>query len=322
MSVLQRITRGHVLAALLVLAAATAFVGRPAASMLRNSVQWAFAVGGDAGMYLTTFVKSKAGGGQRVTPAQYRQVQKEADHYRLLYQKSLQSIQDLKRQFQQMRSLFGVLQTESFRAELIEGRIIAADSLPYGRFRSINIGTNRGAQVGSHVTSQVVLTPNAKALPDNLAVVHRQRLIGRVVEAWAFGARIQLLTDRGFSLPVRIWRDLAHARKILDVQQAQVVDLDKNSPLIDVRMTGDGAMGIDIEDVPQGHNILPGDWVLTRQDRHFLPARVPVAQVTAVEKQVENPGFVRIKAKPLVDLESLRDVIIVLPLSQPSLPVE
>ncbi len=331
MSIIHNIRRSHVLAGLLIAALASSLLGRSTAAALRSSVSWAFAVGGDAGMYLTTFVKSKAGQGQRVTPAQYEQVKRAAEHYKTQYHASLKEIVDLNRQIRQMRSLFDALRADHFPAQLFEARVIATDSLPYGRFRSINGGTDRGAEVGSMVTTRFVLTPNRKALPESLAVVKyhllpesqamitNQVLIGRVVETWRFGARVQLITDRGFRLPARIWRDLSNPRsiKVLQRGNARLVPLTVDSELIDVTVTGDGAGGIEIADVPERHNIEPGDWIMTRRDRWFLPARIPIARITDVVAQAQNPGFVRIHARPLADLDALRKVYVVYPTSRP-----
>lgn len=331
MSFVHNIRRSHVLAGLLVAALASSVLGRSTAAALRSSVSWAFAVGGDAGMYLTTFVKSKAGQDQRVTPAQYKQVQSAADHYKQRYHASLKTIIELNRQIRQMRSLFDTLRADNFPAQLFEARVIATDSLPYGRFRSINSGTDRGAEVGSMVTTRFVLTPNRKALPERLAVVKHhllaenqamitnQVLVGRIVETWKFGARVQLITDRGFRMPARIWRDVSNRRsiKVLQRGNARQVPLTIESKLIDVTLTGDGAGSIEIADVPERHNIQPGDWVMTRRDRWFLPARIPIARIVEVRRQAENPGFVRIQARPIADLDAVRNVYIVYPTSRP-----
>ena len=314
MGILGRITRTHILLALLVAATAISFAPPPVPAILRSSVQWAFAAGGDAGMYLTTFVKSRIGQQeveQRITPDQLRDLQEDLEFYRRLTREQAENIRQLASELAQMRSLYGALTSLQFPCDLIEARVIATDSLPYGRYRSVNAGTNRGAEPGAMV---VVKTPVSKALPpEDLAVLQQRGLVGRVVEAWAFGARVQLITDRGFSMSAQIRRLPEIPRTIILSETGQNIKLAEDSPLISVLMKGDGAEGVIVENVPGLHNIQPGDLIVTCDDRFFLPARVPIAKVEEVIPQVNEPGFVRIRASPMVDLDSLREVFIVYP---------
>lgn len=329
MSFIANIQKSHVTAALLLAAGVCAFLGRDAAAWMRNSVQWAFAPAGDAGMYMTVVVKGAVGteGQERLTPAEVQRLVHERDYYRSLAQQSYKRLLELDELMRQRQQVFGEMARVGFACSLIEARVIAADSLPYGRNRAINVGRRRGVDVGSFVTTQVVSTPTRKALPTNpplpallrqSARLNKQVLVGRVVESWAFGARIQLITDRGFSIPANVRRVLHADRKryytpLSDAPQQRRLLTMRDNPLVPVTCKGDGAKGLVAVNVPVEHALEPGDEIITRDDQYFLPAGVRVARITEVEPQPLEPGFVTLRAKPLTNLPALRDVFIVYP---------
>ena len=92
-----------------------------------------------------------------------------------------------------------------------------------------------------------------------------------------------------------------------------------NNALIEVEARGDGAEGLVISDVSEYHNILPGDVLLTAEDR-YLPVPVRIGRVYKVQKDPKHPLRVRVWARTEVELESLRDVYILVPSGSGLLP--
>jgi cell shape-determining protein MreC len=179
--------------------------------------------------------------------------------------------------------------------------------------------------VGSFATTRLVALPTSKALPTDPpppailrshVELQKQVLVGRVVEAWAFGARIQLVTDRGFSVPANVERLLYpdRDRYYTDLESGQRRKLTLNhNPPVPILLEGDGSQGLIATKIPDNYNIEPGDEIVTQDDRYFLPARVRIARVTEVLKQPRQPGYVTLKAEPLADLPAMRDVFVVYP---------
>jgi len=277
-------------------------------------------------MYLATAMKM-AFAPEGLSPEQARQLDREnallrglaaywkdqADRYRrrvdglITFQKSYGPIEDL-------------------QCELIPARVVAEDSLPYGQTRSLNVGQKDKAVARAPVISAepVLLTDRSKALPTRLAVVTGSALVGRLSQADAFTSSMMLITDRAFSTRARMLRivDARNPRKIVVTTGGQAAEEDlsvDNNSLIEVEARGDGAGGLVIGDVSEYHNIRSGDMLLTAEDR-YLPLPVRIGRVYKVQKDPKHPLRVIVWVRPAADLESLRDVYIVIPLGPGPLP--
>jgi cell shape-determining protein MreC len=308
-------------------AAVVGLLGQDASAWMRNSVQWLFAPAGDVGMYVTTVLKSNVGDDEqtRLTPAQVRKLIQERDYYRSRYLERWRQYQQLNQTLLQRQQIFGELQRAGAYCSLIEGRVIATDSLPYGRHRAINVGRAQGADVGSFATTRIVSLPTRKALPTHhppaallkqQVKLAQQVLVGRVVESWAFGARIQLVTDRGFAIPANVQRilDPENPRFYVDLERGVRRRLEpEDNPLVPISLRGDGANALVAANIPENHNIQAGDEIVTKDDRYFLPARIRIARITQVLQDPKRPRYVTLKAEPMADLPALREVFIVFP---------
>jgi cell shape-determining protein MreC len=317
MKVLAGLTKPWMVALLVAAALAMSLAGRGCSSRLRNAVQPFLTPFGDAGMYLAVALR----GGSRsegLSPREARQLREENQHL-------LDEANYFRRQWEEARrDLDNVLKlSASFgpaigtACEIIPARVVAEDSLPYGQTRAVNVGARHGAMSGS----AVILTDRSKALPAGLAVVTTAALVGRLVDAGAFAARMQLVTDRDFKVSARIRRlvDPNRPREITIIREgsaAREVLTERNSVPLDVQAVGDGADGLVVSHVPEIDNVLPGDLLVTAGEG-LLPVEMRIGRVREVQRDPQHPHHVTLKVDPEADLSSLREVYIVLPIAPP-----
>ena len=204
-----------------------------------------------------------------------------------------------------------------FPCELIPARVVASDALPYEQGRTVRASS---LPAGAMVTTRELFMAHAAPLPPKLAVFSTTGLVGQIASSAEFTARLRLVTDRGFKLQAQIWRNPAIERKVILRAAAgeQSVPLTPaNNVPIDVTIKGDGANGVVIDDVPFDHAVLPGDWIVTRGNSLEMPGRVRIAQVKKVTPNKTNSLMRVVYAEPYVDLSTLREAYIVLPLTLP-----
>jgi rod shape-determining protein MreC len=137
-----------------------------------------------------------------------------------------------------------------------------------GRFKSMVI--DRGSNGGIQV---------------NDAVVNANGLIGRVVLTTKDMAKVQLITDSNSSAGVLIERT-----------RRQGV------------LRGDGAGGLQLNDIPSLADVQPHDRVLTAGIDGIYPKGIPVGEVRDAERGQDL--FKRITVKASVDFNSIEEVII------------
>lgn len=320
MKLLRNVTKPRVLVALMLAAVVLSLLRGLAADPLRRIAGYALAPVGDAGMYLSTSLKSQLRqiGGGGLTPEQ-------ADELR-------ERIAALERQLISVESrnvrLHHFLETSRIISDmyapttsvladrLIPARVVAGDALPYGQTRLGNAGRLAGVEPGSWVTTRLVLTDRAKALQKDLAAITPQALVGRTTEeTGAFTARIRLVTDRAFGMGATIKRKV-DGRTIITDQDGSAVEArltEDNNARIPVWVEGDGAGGMVVSEVTAYHNVQPGDWLMTTGDDHMLPIAIPIGRVEKVEPNPDDPQVVTLRVRASAELTALRDVYIIAP---------
>jgi cell shape-determining protein MreC len=328
---LRKISAEGVLIALICMSLAMSLLGSTVSMYARRLTGWAFAPFGDAGMY----VVSRAGEtvedltSKPLSGAEARRLRRRVEALQSQLENYRTALDDLARRrgrrdrllralYRSQKKLFGEVPPEEFPWELVSARIVGTDSLPYGSGRMLNAGSNVGVIDGAKVTTRVVLTNRSKAMVgEKLATVSSQALAGEVIDSWAFGARLRLVTDRSFAVNALIDRvvDPNDPRTVTVVTEgnASKQKLTAKHPPVMVRAVGDGADGLVCDDVPEIHNVQPGDVLYTQESLYYLPARVRIGTVDRVEKQLKTPSFVTVHVKPWADLDSLRDVYVVVP---------
>jgi len=319
----KRLSKKQLLILLLIASSAFVLLGSEASQRLRRVVHPVLAPLGDGGMYLATLVKLQV---RRITAKgltgaeadelrrrneefRGRLIAVEGEHARLL------------RQRHEMDSLFE-RSFSGFPCKLLPARVVGYESLPYGHSRVVNAGSRRGVVPGALVTTRRMLTDRSKSLPPPLAVISSTAVVGRLTDAGPFTARLQLLTDPGFTIVANIYRTLnpRDSRWITSYTEAGAIEQrlsEGNNSLIEVVARGDGTGLMVIKQVEEYHNVLPGDWLLSSGKEAFLPALVRIGKVVEVTRPTKHPGFVTLKVKPHADLESLREVYIIYPLGKP-----
>lgn len=208
-----------------------------------------------------------------------------------------------------------------FECRLIPARVVGMDALGYSQSRLVNAGRAAGASDGSAVTTRELLTDRAKALPSDLAAITSTALVGRLSGGGAFSSRLILISDSGFSIRAQLRRVINpdDPRRILILNEggASYESLSRgNNKLLDVQADGDGRSGLVIPHVSSQHNVKPGDWLWTRPDDPFLPARIMIGRVDSVVEAQDKPHFVTVHIKPEADLDALREVFVVVPLGR------
>lgn len=318
-------SKSLVLGVLLVVAGITTLLGPGGGRSLRGMTHWAFAHFGDAGMYLTSRVKSISFD----TPALTRDDAKNLTQENAALKRRLDVLES--KVLQQNRVLTGVARGSVFTqlfgpdsdvpVKLISARVVAADSLPYGYGRLLNAGSRKGAKNGHPVTTRGLWTDRKKKLPQKFAVLSDSALVGRVMETKAFTARMYMVNDRGFSIVANIHRriDQQNPRKVKLADRMGELTIANNLPVA-VKACGDGATGLIVSGISKEYNILPGDVLQTMPSDAMLPAVVEIGIVDKVTDSAKHPGRVDLHIKPTADLPSLREVYIVVPEVAPAAP--
>ncbi|HOD80532.1 MAG: rod shape-determining protein MreC [Planctomycetes bacterium ADurb.Bin126] len=319
-------SRQKTLVILIALSVLSSLLGNGLADRLREAVHPFFAPFGDAGMYLATAFRDhiRSFSGPSLTPVEAQRLietNRELEGRLLAIEDALADRLQREREMRQIASqLFGPVQ--DLPCELIPGRVVANDSLPYGRRVMVNVGRAWGAEPGVSATTVRVLTDRSKALPENLATISQSALVGRVVETGAFTARLQLVSDQGYRVAGRIRRLIQPGRRrkvtivVRDGGGGGEYDLtpalERQFPVL-VQARGDGADGLVVENVSALHGVCAGDYLVSSGDDPFLPAEVRIGEVVEVKADPKHQNFQTLYVKPHADLSSLREVYIVVP---------
>lgn len=176
----------------------------------------------------------------------------------------------LQEQLREAEVLYSLLDFARARPqdEYIAAAVIGRDPSPFLHYVIIDHGSDDGVRHG-------------------MPVVTQQGLVGRVDAVTASAARIQLITDPGSAVNIRIQN--------------------KN---VDAQITGSISGDIALEMVPQNISIEPGEILLTSGLGGNYPADLLVGQILEVKK-TENELYQTASVQPAVDLATLRAVLII-----------
>ncbi|MFB3891028.1 MAG: rod shape-determining protein MreC [Phycisphaerae bacterium] len=319
-------SKGAVFAMLMLASVAALFLGPRAAAVMRQPFQVILAPLSDVGILANTEVKSAVGNivSEEISQEEARRLKKDNEELLQLVQSMAGKVEDDSKRLARVQALdklaFG--QVNKVPCELIEARVVAADSLPYGQTRLVSpYGVRYAAPSGVPVTTRRLMTDRSNELQKRFPALAAQwevntaALVGRVVSSWAFGAQLQLVTDRGFDkVAANVLRriDPKSPREITDGSARRTLTEANNRP-VPVKVSGDGKSGLVSESIPAEHSIRKGDWLVTRSDDPLLPAQIRIGEVAEVKEEGKSPGFVTLRIKPSADLETLREVYIVVP---------
>jgi len=202
---------------------------------------------------------------REVAELRQRNVELEAEVAQLRTQ-----IIELQQQLSEYRILSALL--EFARAypqyEYIGASVIGRDPSPFVKYIHINRGSDDGIQRG-------------------MPVVTQQGLVGRVSKVTASAALVQLITDPGVTVNVRLEPSRAEAKLAGSI-------------------TGD----IELDLIPQDANVQPGDLVLTSGLGGNYPPDILIGQITGVRKQ-DYDLFQNASIQPVVDFDQLEIVLVI-----------
>jgi rod shape-determining protein MreC len=146
--------------------------------------------------------------------------------------------------------------------------VIGYDTSPFLRYVIINRGSDDGLRRG-------------------MPVVTAQGLVGRIATVTAGAARVQLITDPGSTINVRLQPSSAQA-------------------VLNGSITGE--IGLDM--IPQEAALQPGDLVLTSGLGGNYPANLLIGQVTGIRSQAVDL-FQRASVQPVADFTQLEIVLVI-----------
>jgi rod shape-determining protein MreC len=146
--------------------------------------------------------------------------------------------------------------------------VIGRDTSPFIKYVLINRGSDDGLRKG-------------------MPVVTQQGLVGRIAAVTAGAARVQLITDAGSQVNVR-----------LEPSGAQAV--------LQGSVTGD----LTLDMIPQSAEVQVGDLVLTSGLGGIYPSNIVIGQVSSIRKR-DNDLFQRATVQPVVDFSQMEIVLII-----------
>lgn len=152
--------------------------------------------------------------------------------------------------------------------EYISASVIGRDPSPFLHYIIINRGSDDGLMRG-------------------MPVVSSQGLVGRVAAVTAKAARVQLITDPGLAVNVRLQNSGAEA-------------------LLTGSLTGD----LTLETIPQDARVEIGDLVLTSGLGGNFPPNILIGQVTGVRRRPVEL-FQTATIQPIVDFAQLKIVLVI-----------
>lgn len=200
-----------------------------------------------------------------VAQLRQRNTELEAEVTRL--QEQILELQDQVEEVQVLSALVKFAQAD-VENDYLGASVIAYDPSPFMKYVIINRGSDDGLRRG-------------------MPVVTSQGLVGRVSAVTALAARVQLITDPGSFINVRLKQ--SEAEGVLTGQ-----------------ITGE----ITLEQLPQDETIQTGDLVLTSGLGGSFPEGIIIGQVTGVRSN-DYDLFQNASIQPVVDFSKLEIVLII-----------
>jgi len=242
-------------------------------------------------------------------------------------------IEDQQRRIERLQNWRSRLDARDFPCRLIPAGVVGAEALPLHDRRLLDAGATSGVASGDLVTTRRLLHRMSVALPEHLTVLGRNYVVGRIIEPAAYTATLQLVTDPEFKVAGNLWRIVAPGeRRSLYVDspeggrvRAEFAHDGRPGPYpvgppIPVFAHGDGR-GIVLEQVIAQHGVRPGDILTTRQSPKLLLAHgAPIGRVTHTRRDPKHAHCLTVFVEPLANLENLREVYVVMPITRVGRP--
>lgn len=232
---------------------------------------------------------------------------------------SEQMIVQQRRRISELAGWRMVMDESGFPCLLVPAAVLAGDLTPYHHLRMVQ--TDRPVAPDAAVTTVAVATGAETALFPGLAALSRSALVGRVIEAGPWIARLRTVLDAEFRIEAVVARDPNNPREIqvdeFDTEQGRLIravrPLRASDRPITVSLEGRGLDTMTTKPVPAHHGILAGDEVFTAPQDSSLPFGLLIGRVVEVLPEPDDSNHVTLVVAPAAELNDLREVYIVLP---------
>ena len=198
---LKRISKKTVLAGLVLVSVVLTLLPARWSRWIGHTVRPLLAPLGQAGMYLTTHVRSRV---DELTAQPAPGEDAELAVFLAAVERHIADQQAKIQQLQQWRSILG-----EFPCKLIDARVVGVEGLPLRDRRMLDAGSADGVAPGDLATTRRLLHPFQVALPRHLTVLGRNYVVGRIADSGAHTATLELVTDPAFRMPANLWRMVA-----------------------------------------------------------------------------------------------------------------
>ncbi|MBN1764767.1 MAG: hypothetical protein JW860_05875 [Sedimentisphaerales bacterium] len=197
--------------------------------------------------------------------------------------------------------LSGLRQNQSLdRARLIVAYITGSDSSNQREVKFLDRGTRNQVESG-----QIVIGWPKQIYKDNILndeetdAIYEQALsgavVGRISDAGSWTSSLQLISDPGMAMKVAI--EPAPQRR----EDWRVKGI----------LKGKGLGQISVHLIPATVPVKTGDVVLARSDDEGLPMDMIIGYISSCRRTEKNPVEWQILVQPAVDLQNLREVVVI-----------
>jgi len=190
---------------------------------------------------------------------------------------------------------------------LIPARVVVGDILPWRTSQLVTTGTLQGVKPGAAVltSSFDIESGDESGLQQGMAILLGEAFVGWVEKVSSHVSRVKMLSDPSVQMKVRIGRFRDGGFVLAEGY---------------LWLVGRGGSAMEICDVEarlvQAAAIAVGDVVLSDSTQEALPASLTIGHVAEVIPDRDNPLFVRLAVKPVLDLAQLDRVYVFDPQSE------
>ena len=195
------------------------------------------------------------------------------------------------------------------RGRLIPARAVVGDVLSWRSSQLVTTGSLQSVRPGAPVLSNsfTIGLGEEAGLQGGMAILLGEAFVGWVEKVGPHVSRVKLLSDPSVQMKVRIGRFLDSGFVLADGY---------------FWIVGRGGSSMEIRDVEartvQAGAVEVGDLVLSDSTNEKLPAALTIGNIAAIIPDRDNPLFVHLKVKPVLEPADLDRVYVYDPQSEPA----
>jgi cell shape-determining protein MreC len=195
------------------------------------------------------------------------------------------------------------------KGRLVPARVVVGDVLAWRSSQLITTGSLQGIPQSAPVLSNSFTLGQGEqaGLNTGMAILLGEAFVGWVEKVGPHVSRVKLLSDPSIQMKVRIGRFGPGGFSLVDGY---------------FWIVGRGGSSMEIRDVEartvQAAAVEVGDVVLSDSTNEMLPAALTIGTITAIMPDRDNPLFVHLAVKPVLDLARLDRVFVYDPQPEPT----